>query len=137
MCVAALAFATNTFGGLVRGWQAICLALYYFVSSWFWPWYLLWSLAAAGLTPGAALSRLTIFLSWGVLLLYGAMGFAETDGWYLQTYRSLAAFGIPLVLILLDGFGRLAVASGRWARRRPVPAFAGATSEVRSYSAEE
>lgn len=98
----ALVRGTTSLGGLLRGWIAVWLALLYLASGWFWPWYAVWALATAALIPFSPLSRLTVLLSWAVLLLYAALGFGETNLWYLQTYRSLVVFGLPLAIFLLD-----------------------------------
>ena len=106
----ALAFGTGSFGGLVRGWLAALLALYYLASAWFWPWYVVWGVAAAALAPTSWLSRWAVMLSLGVLLLYAVLGFGETERWYLQTYRSLGVFGLPVVVMLADTAARLLMA---------------------------
>ena len=102
----ALLLATGSLCALLTGWLAAFLALFYFASNWFWPWYLIWGLVAAALAPNTLLSRWMVLLSWGVLLLYAALGFAESSLWFLQTYRSLAMFGLPVVLLLLDNGAR-------------------------------
>ncbi len=112
--LAALVVGTSTLGGLARGWTAALLALFYLGSAWFWPWYVVWALVPAALSPAAAISRLVVLLSWGVLVLYVALGFGETDLWFLQTYRALAVFGAPVALFLLDGSIRWLAA---WVRR--------------------
>ena len=116
----ALVWGTATFGGVVRGWSAALLVLFYVGSTWFWPWYVTWALIPAALAPDAALSRLILLLSWGVLALYATLGFGETDRWYLETYRSLAVFGVPLLLFVADSLARRALASvGTLGRRCP------------------
>ena len=102
VCLGALVRGTTSIGGLLRGWTAVWLALLYLASAWFWPWYVIWALATAALIPFSLLSRLTVLLTWGVLLLYAGLGFGESNLWYLQTYRSLFVFGLPLAIFLLD-----------------------------------
>jgi hypothetical protein len=114
----ALVFGTRSFGLLMRGWTATCLALFYLASAWFWPWYVSWGLLGAALAPSSWLARWTVLLSWGVVCLYATLGFGETDLWYLQTYRSLAVFGMPLALLALESLVRALLAgAGRLARR--------------------
>lgn len=137
--LAVLVIGTATLSGLLRGWLAFLLAMYYAVSAWFWPWYLLWALPVAALVPPSIWARWLIILSWGVLLLYATLGFGETDLWFLQTYRSLGVFGLPLILLMIDTLPRLLLAVWRAAlgftrrlrdRRSPGAAFDAAVVEA-------
>jgi hypothetical protein len=77
-------------------------------------------------------------LSLGVLLLYPVLGFGETERWYLQTYRSLGVFGLPVVVMLADTAARLllagvqAVASRSRARAIGVSGVAQASSDAQA-----
>lgn len=106
----AILFRTGSFSALTTGCLATFMALFYLASAWFWPWYVVWALPFAALAPRSRLGRWTVFLSWGVLLLYALLGFGETNLWYLQTYRSLPIFGLPLALLMLDEAARAVVA---------------------------
>jgi hypothetical protein len=97
-----LIFGTRSFPGLVTAWVGLCLVLQYVTLTWFWPWYVLWGLLPAALVPRARLTRLTVYLGWGVLLAYALLGFQDTRFWYLHNYRAVAMFGLPLVLFALD-----------------------------------
>ena len=114
----ALALGTRSIQSLARSWVAVCLALFYLASAWFWPWYLIWGLVAAALAPHGALSRWMVLLSWGALLLYATLGFSESNLWYVQTYRSLAVFGLPLLVFVLDALLRAALVGAARLRRR-------------------
>jgi len=122
----ALVFGTRTAAGLTAAWVGLCLVLDYVTLTWFWPWYVLWGLMPAALIPRSRLSRLTVYLGWGVLMAYALMGFGDTRFWYLHNYRALPMFGLPLLLFLSDELLRGVVRAGRWTARRartptPIP----------------
>ena len=123
--VVALVAGTRSLGGLAQGWLAVLVALLYVASTWFWPWYALWGLAAAPLAPRAALTRWLVYLTWGVLLLYATLGLGESRLWYVQTYRALPVFGLPLLLFAIDGGLRRVTA--RASAREPTLGPRGAT----------
>ncbi|MFN8634664.1 MAG: hypothetical protein U0893_12470 [Chloroflexota bacterium] len=110
--VLALAFGTRSFARLIVAWAALCLVLAYATLTWFWPWYVLAGLMPATMLPRSRMTRLTLYVGWGVLLAYVLLGFQDTRFWYLHSYRSIAMFGLPLVLFLADellrGIGWLA-----------------------------
>jgi hypothetical protein len=56
----------------------------------------------AALVPRAFATRMTLYLGWGVLMLYALMGFMDTRFWYLHNYRALPVFLLPIGLIALD-----------------------------------
>jgi hypothetical protein len=114
----ALIFGSGSRAGLLRGAVVVFLVLYYLASGWFWPWYLLWGLVPAAMLPRSWFSLWMVLLSWGSLLLYAALGFADTPRWYLQTYRSLAVFGLPLALLLFFVGLALLLTAGRVVFRR-------------------
>lgn len=105
----AMLLGTGSLRTLAVAGLASSLALYYLVSAWFWPWYVLWGLPFAALAPSAWPTRWLILLSWSVLILYASLGFENTELWYLQTYRALGAFGLPLAGLAVDGAARAVV----------------------------
>ena len=98
----ALAFGTRSASGLVVAWVGLCLVLVYLTLTWFWPWYVVWGLLPAALVPRTRVMRMTLYLGWGALMAYALMGFMDTRLWFLHNYRSLAMFGLPLVLFASD-----------------------------------
>lgn len=116
--VVALVFGTRSPAGLVTAWVGLCLVLEYVTLTWTWPWYVLWGLMPAALIPRARLTRLTVYLGWGVLMAYSLMGFQDTRFWYLHNFRALPMFGLPLALFLLDELLRGVWWTGRWSFRR-------------------
>jgi hypothetical protein len=66
--------------------------------TWFWPWYVLWGLMPAALVPRSRLTRLTLYLGWGVMLAYSLLGFQDTQFWFLHNYRAIPMFLLPLLL---------------------------------------
>jgi hypothetical protein len=100
--LAALVIGTRSFAGLTTAWIGLCLVLEYVTLTWFWPWYVLWGLMPAALVPRNRLTRLTLYLGWGVMLAYGLLGFQDTRFWYLHNYRAIPMFGLPLLLFGID-----------------------------------
>lgn len=98
----ALIFGTRSIMRVATAWIGLCLVLQYVTLTWFWPWYVLWGLMPAALVPRSRLTRLTVYLAWGVMLAYGLLGFQDTRFWYLHNYRAVAMFGLPLLLFVLD-----------------------------------
>jgi hypothetical protein len=98
----ALAFGTGSAASLVVAWVGLCLVLEYVTLTWFWPWYVLWGLLPAALVPRTRVTRLTLYLGWGVLMAYALMGFMDTRFWYLHNYRAVPMFGLPLLLFAAD-----------------------------------
>jgi hypothetical protein len=120
----ALVFGTVSASRLVVAWVALCLVLDYLTLTWFWPWYVLWGLIPAALAPRAFATRMTLYLGWGVLMLYALMGFMDTRFWYLHNYRALPVFLLPIVLFALDELLRAAW----WLAKRPFRGNAKATA---------
>ncbi|MCC6177852.1 MAG: hypothetical protein IT305_21330 [Chloroflexi bacterium] len=133
--VLALVFGTGSFAALIRGWLLVCLALFYVTLTWFWPWYVLAALLPAALLPRSAITRFVVVLAWGMLLIYPLLGFIDTSAWWLYSYRSLAIFGLPILVWLADTVLRLIGRGVRWcirvARRAP---FSGSPLAGRSAS---
>jgi hypothetical protein len=121
--LAALLFGTGSPAALVRAWVGLCLVLEYITLTWFWPWYVLWGLLPAALTPRSRLTRLTVYLGWGVLLAYALMGFQDTRLWFLHNYRALPMFGLPLIVFVADELlrGLYWLTAILFRRRQPIP----------------
>ncbi len=68
------------------------LLMYYLIASWFWPWYLLWTLPLAALLPRGTTRTITVHLSASALLLYA---FSESSWAY--PWRAVFVFGLPLL----------------------------------------
>jgi hypothetical protein len=100
--VLALAFGTSSARRLTIAWAALCLVLCCLTLTWFWPWYVLWGLLPAALVPRSRVARLSVLVSWGVLLVYAGLGFEDTRFWFLFSYRSVAMFGFPLLVFFAD-----------------------------------
>lgn len=108
-----LVLGTGSLTALLRTWIILFLVLFYAALTWFWPWYALWALPAAALFPRSAWTRLVVLFSWGVLLIYPALGFEGTNVWYAQTYRAIPAFGLPLAIWLGENGLRGLLVAGR------------------------
>jgi len=104
----ALVFGTGSPNALVLAWVGLCLVLSYVTLTWYWPWYALWGLMPAALVPRFRLTRLTVYLGWGVLLAYAYMGYQDTRFWFVHNFRALPTFGLPLVVMLTDEMLRVA-----------------------------
>jgi glucose-6-phosphate-specific signal transduction histidine kinase len=81
-------------GGLATNASVVLLAVCYFLGGWFWPWYALWPLASAAFVPKSRVAWFSVLLSAGVLTLYATIN-GPPD---LERFRSLFAFGLPLIL---------------------------------------
>ncbi|MDP8923042.1 MAG: hypothetical protein M3O34_09235 [Chloroflexota bacterium] len=110
---AGLVLGTGSLTALLRTWMILFSVLFYATLTWFWPWYALWALPAAALLPRSAWSRFAVLFSWGVLLIYVGLGFQNTNLWYVQTYRAIPAFGLPLAIWLAESGVRGAVDGAR------------------------
>jgi hypothetical protein len=115
--VLCVVFGTGTARRLTIAWVALCLILCALTLTWFWPWYLLWGLLPAALVPRSRIARLMVLVSWGVLLVYVGLGFADTRFWFLFSYRSLAMFGLPILVFVADEILRGVLWCGRLAFR--------------------
>lgn len=109
----ALVFGTGSAARLTAAWAGLCIVLGAVTLTWFWPWYVLWGLLPVALVPRSRFARLTVLLAWGVLLVYVGLGFADTNVWFLNSYRSVGMFGLPLLVFAADELVRVA----RWAGR--------------------
>jgi hypothetical protein len=128
--LAALIFGTRSVAGVTMAWVGICLVLEYVTLTWFWPWYVLWGLMPAALVPRSRLTRLTLFLGWGEMLAYALLGFQDTRFWFLQNYRAVPMFVLPLLLFFADEILRGLVWLARLPfRRRPAPVMPLSVSE--------
>jgi hypothetical protein len=105
----ALLVRTSTVQAVAAAWVGLCLVLHYLTLTWFWPWYVLWGLMPAALVPRSMLTRLTVYLAWGVTLAYALLGFQDSRFWYLNNYRAVLMFGLPLILFAIDEALRLTV----------------------------
>ena len=101
---AVLLWRTRTLTDLLR-WSLVALFLsYWLIETWFWPWYLIWSLAFAALQPRSRLTVLILGFSLTTLALYlGSQGGLEVAPYLAVAYeyRSAAVFGLPVVLAVI------------------------------------
>ena len=67
-------------------------------ATWIWPWYLLWPLGFAALSPPSRSVRLTLIFSASSLLIYPLFGYQGTQAWWVFNLRSLAVWVLPLIL---------------------------------------
>lgn len=108
---------------LIRGWLVLLTLVYWFLATWFFPWYLLWALAVAALRPRGPLVWPLVAWSAGVLLYYGAVPF-EADpslGW-LYRWRVAPMFLPPLAVLVWYALGwRGGLGQARPARTRETP----------------
>jgi len=92
------------------------LAFLLTTATWIWPWYMLWALGLAALSPSSRAVRLTLLLTTSSLLIYPLFGYQGTDIWWGFNYRALVAWVLPLIVWeASEGVPR------RWSRRRGVP----------------
>jgi hypothetical protein len=99
--------STRTTDELIGGWLRLLILLYWFVATWFFPWYLIWGLGVAALRPRGPLVWALVVWSASVLLYYGIAPF-EYDpelGW-LYRWRSIPMFLPPLLVLGWYGFSR-------------------------------
>ena len=76
---------------------AALLASYWLIEMWFWPWYLIWALPFAAISPNQRLSRILIaFTLTGLVLNVQASLDIAPFLAPLYEYRSLIIFGLPL-----------------------------------------
>jgi hypothetical protein len=66
-----------------------------------WPWYGLWPLAFAAVTPAAPRALLAVLMSAGLTTSYALMGCCNTRLEWLYDYRSLFTIVLPVLLALL------------------------------------
>ncbi len=79
------------------GW--VLLGYLVLASGWFWPWYAIWPLAVVALRPLDRLTRATVLLSNGVLLLYAFLPLTASPIFGL---RAIVAFGPALGYLAWD-----------------------------------
>jgi hypothetical protein len=77
---------------------ALLVGFYFLVATWFWPWYVVWALALAALTPTSRLSGFTALLSATALSLYLSHGFQDSTQHWIYQQRALVSFALPLAL---------------------------------------
>ena len=96
----ALVRSETTPGGLLGGWLLLLTLVYWFVATWFHPWYLLWGLAVAALRPRGPLVWALVVWSASVLLYYGLAPLEPdpTLGW-LYDWRVVPMFLPPLMVL--------------------------------------
>jgi hypothetical protein len=83
---------------MLEAWGWTLLWYVIFASGWFWPWYVTWAVAIVALIPWQLLSRATLLLAGGVLVLYA---FQPLFALGIYGYRSAVAFGPMLLLLAL------------------------------------
>ena len=124
LSMALIVWRTRSLEDMLIGWLASLVLSYWLVQTWFWPWYLLWSLVPAALAPHSRLSSLVVVFSVLSLSLYGQIDAAGSS--FLASvyqFRSLALFGTPILLAIawwLYQSGRLRLLSVSRAHLRPL-----------------
>ncbi len=93
------AWRATGFRALVTWSTIVFLASYWLLGSWIWPWYVVWAVALAALVPGSWPAVLAATLSATVLTLYASAGFESGRLWWIDAYRSLPAWLLPLLLV--------------------------------------
>jgi len=68
-----------------------------------WPWYGVWPLAFAAVTPTAPRALLAVLLSAGMTASYALMGCCNTRLEWLYDYRSLFTIVLPVLIACLLG----------------------------------
>ena len=97
----ALLWRAATPDHLLSGWLALLTLVYWFVATWFFPWYLIWALAIAALRPRGPLVWALVVWSAAVLTYYGLVTL-EGDpalGW-LYRWRAVPMFLPPLLVLV-------------------------------------
>ncbi|MFN8522293.1 MAG: hypothetical protein U0821_04215 [Chloroflexota bacterium] len=88
---------------LVRGLVILMVVTYYLTLTWFHPWHLLAGLLLAALSPLTPAAIAMFSLTASATLIYPALGFlpgsAEPRLEWLFTYRALAVFGLPVLVL--------------------------------------
>jgi hypothetical protein len=106
-CVIAIAFALWRGSSPERAATVLLLAFLLLSATWIWPWYLLWPLAFAALSPISRVVHLTVSVSIGSLLIYPLFGYQGTEAWWAYNLRSILVWLVPvLVFVAWDRFRR-------------------------------
>jgi hypothetical protein len=87
-----LVFRTRNSAEIPQRCLVLLVLALYLVASWFWPWYVIWALPLAAVTPRSMARMLTVQLSVTVLLLY-----ALSESAWAYSWRAAFVFGLPLV----------------------------------------
>ncbi len=74
------------------------LAFLLTTATWIWPWYMLWALGFAALSPSSRAVRLTLLLTASSLLIYPLFGYQGTEMWWGFNYRALVVWVLPLIV---------------------------------------
>lgn len=89
---------TRDLATFLVGSAALVLAAQYLVVTETWPWYANWGVALAALAPHRLPARLAVLLSACAPSLYVTMDFQGGAAAWVDTYRAIPAFGLPLLL---------------------------------------
>jgi hypothetical protein len=115
MCLVMIGLAVTRGAAPAHAATALLLSFVLTTGTWIWPWYLLWPLAFAAISPASAAVRLTLVVSIASLLLYPLFGYQGTQEWWLFNLRSVFVWAVPGGLFVTWEL------IGRPRMQRPVP----------------
>ena len=81
-------------GAWATSLTSLFLAFLLTTATWIWPWYILWALGFAALSPSSRAVRLTLILTASSLLIYPLFSYQGTDMWWGFNFRG-AGVGVP------------------------------------------
>jgi hypothetical protein len=98
LCLIVIGFAVRRGTAQASAVTALLLSFLLATGTWIWPWYLLWPLAFAALSPSSQAVRLTLVVSVASLLIYPLFGYQGTQWWWLFNLRSVFVWALPVLL---------------------------------------
>ncbi len=95
------AWKTVDFDSFILWSTAFFLAADLLVFTKIWPWYAVWPLALGALKPDSAPTRLAIYLSAGMIMLYALLDYSTTQWQWFYDYRSIPTIVLPVALFAI------------------------------------
>jgi hypothetical protein len=95
------AWRTTSFDRFLTWSGAVMLAMYFLITTRFWPWYLIWALALGALKPANLPAKLALLMSASVLTLYLTMDYSSLDYDWIYNIRSIPAVVLPAVVFMV------------------------------------
>jgi hypothetical protein len=111
LCLVITGLAARSGTAAATAATALLLSFLLTTGTWIWPWYLLWPLAFASVSPTSSAVRLTVVLSVASLLIYPLFGYQGTETWWLFNLRSVFVWAVPVLLFV--AWERIGRARGR------------------------